>query len=105
MSMPTRKNSLRYQDFDYSSPAGVFITIVTHNRQPIFGEIVSGEMHHSQVGRQVVARWCGISERFPSTMIDAYMVMPDHVHGVLWMGAADADPLPTTGDIVRWFKA
>lgn len=52
-------------------------------------------------------RWQAISERFPDVGIDAFVVMPDHIHGIVLCGIdPDTDaPNATVGNVVRWFKA
>lgn len=105
MGFASRRNSLRYPGYDYASPGGVFVTIVTHNRQHLFGEIRDAEPALTPAGLAVERRWHQVPDRFPGVMIDAFMVMPDHIHGILVIGARDADEMPTAGEIVRWFKA
>lgn len=105
MNHPNRRNSLRYPGFDYASPTGIFVTIATHERQALFGRDHENGINLSVSGKAVVQRWREISKPFPDVMIDAFVVMPDHVHGILWMGCADADPPTSCGDVVRWFKA
>lgn len=101
-----RRNSLRYPGYDYSQEGAVAVTICTHNRQRLFGEIITGEMNHSPAGLQATTRWMAIPSRFPGVMIDALIIMPDHLHGIIFTGTDPAIPdRPTIGDIVRWFKS
>lgn len=80
--LPNRKN-IRVKNWDYSSAGAYFITICTHNRQPFFGQIVEHSMILSEVGQGVVDCWFKIPEHFPDVAIDEFIVMPDHVHGIL----------------------
>jgi REP element-mobilizing transposase RayT len=103
---PRRRNSLRYPGYDYSQAGAVFLTIATHNRQRLFGTVEDGAVIPSPAGAQVALRWIQIAERFPGVMIDAFVVMPDHLHGVLLTGTDPSIPTnPTAGEIVRWFKS
>lgn len=101
-----RRNTIRYPGYDYAAAGAVFVTICTHNRQPLFGDVVDGNLHHSPAGLAAIRRWEQIPQRFPGILIDAFIVMPDHLHGILLTGT---DPAASTGtpcgDIVRWFKS
>ncbi len=60
-----RRRSLRLKGFDYSQP-GYFVTICTHKRQCVFGEIVEGAMVPSQAGRIIEGWWKELDCKFPS---------------------------------------
>lgn len=102
-----RRNSLRYSDYDYAQPGAVFVTICTSGRQHLFGAVHEGRLVHSPSGTMTVDRWRAIPDRFPTVAIDAFVVMPDHVHGIVLCGRGpdDESRKPTVGDVVRWFKA
>ena len=91
MELPKRKNT-RLQDYDYSSNGAYFITVCTHNRRNLFGEIVVGaihespEMQHNEFGLIAVRQIAMLSERFPETKIDAFCVMPNHIHMIVVLG-------------------
>ena len=87
-----RRRSLRLRGFDYSQEGAYFVTICTHDRACLFGEVVDGEMRLNDVSRVVQTVWDGLLERFPSVELDAFVVMPNHVHGILVVGAALAPP-------------
>ncbi len=102
---------MRLLDYDYSQPGAYFVTIVTANRECLFGEVVNGEMVPNELGVGVAACWHEIPSRFPSAEIDAFVVMPNHIHGVLVFaeqgpGGAVSAPLqrPTLGQVVAYFK-
>lgn len=104
---PLRRNSLRYPGYDYAQAGAVFVTICTFSRQPLFGEVVDGQMVHSRAGALAVACWKAIPERYAGVGIDAFVVMPDHLHAILFTGI---DPdleahRDTVGFVIRGFKA
>lgn len=101
-----RRQSLRLSGYDYAQSGAVFVTICTSGRQPLFGTVRSGHMVHSPAGAMAVDRWKAIPDRFPIAAIDAFVVMPDHVHGILIRETIpdDDEAKITTGDVVRWFK-
>jgi REP element-mobilizing transposase RayT len=77
------RRSTRLRGFDYASPHANFVTICTVDRLPLFGTLVGGEMRLSQFGVAVYDVWQSLSEHFHYVDLDAFIVMPDHIHGVL----------------------
>ena len=77
------RRSIRLKNYDYSQPGGYFITIVTHNRQCLFGNIVDGEMRLNEYGELVKTEWQKTGIIRPNIVIDAFVVMPNHLHGIL----------------------
>lgn len=104
-----RRNSVRYPGYDYAQAGTVFVTLCTSGRQRLFGEVVDQAVSLSPAGELVQHAWQCIPERFPGVLIDAWIVMPDHLHGLLMMGAGPGPELRLgavkSGDIVRWFKS
>lgn len=80
---PSRRRSIRLPGYDYSQPGAYFITIVTANRIARFGEILEGRIHLNPLGQTVQREWQHLSGRFPGWIFDAFVVMPNHVHGLL----------------------
>jgi len=77
-----RNESARLPLWDYGSDAAYFITICTNDREPYFGEIVeSKQMKLSEIGKYVYKCWSDIPSHFPFVILDAFIVMPDHIHG------------------------
>ena len=89
---PPRRRPLRLPGFDYSSEGAYFVTMCTRNRECLFGHVVNGKMCLKEAGRMVQRVWDGLSDRFPVIESDAFVVMPNHVHGILVVGAALAPP-------------
>ncbi len=63
-----------------------FITIVTHNREYLFGEIVDDEMVLNNAGRMIHKIWCELPEIHDDIDIDECVIMPNHIHGILTIG-------------------
>ncbi len=95
-----RRHSLRLRGYDYSWAGAYFVTICTHNRASLFGEIVNGEMRLNDVGRMSATQWRSLSKRFPSVQPDAFVVMPNHMHGIIALIDVRAD-LVAAQDIAR----
>ena len=103
---PPRRHQLRLAGFDYSRPGAYFVTICARDHQRLFGEIVDEQMRCNRRGSIVAACWNAIPSHFGYVAVDAFIVMPNHVHGVLLfseaVGAGHAQPLPV---VVGSFKA
>ena len=105
--LPKRKN-LRLEHYDYSQNGGYFVTICTHKRSHIFGEITGNAVGANLCVRpnepdKMISKWIfEIENKYPGTKIDCYVIMPDHVHFVLIKtGAHIGAPLQ---QIIKWFK-
>lgn len=90
---PTRhhRRSIRLKGYDYTQLGAYFITIVTYDRAHVFGAVVDGEMRLNNAGRIADQCWRDIPAHFPHVALDAFVMMPNHVHGILWIAADDDD--------------
>jgi len=91
-----RRRSIRLKGYDYSRAGAYFITICTHARACLFGEIVDGKMRLNDAGRMVQGCWDAIPKHFPDVVTDECVVMPNHIHGIVWVGKGTACRAPTT---------
>jgi putative transposase len=93
------RRSIRLPGYDYSQTGAYFVTMVTHGRECLFGDILEGEIHITPVGDIVHREWERLTHRFPHVMLDSYVIMPNHIHGIIVItgdrrGTADSgDPL------------
>ena len=78
-----RIGSKRLKGYDYTSPGKYFITICTKNKIPYFGKIENGEMILSKLGKIAEKFWQEIPAHFPFIELDNFIVMPDHMHGII----------------------
>jgi hypothetical protein len=78
----TRK-SIRMPKYDYVSPGDYFITICTQNRANVFGNIANGAMVLNEWGMIAEKCWRGITEHYPNTSLHEFVIMPDHIHGIM----------------------
>lgn len=78
-----RIKSTRLQNWDYGGNGLYYVTICTHDRIHFFGEILNGEMQLSQIGEMAHKYWHEIPSHFPFVKLDAFVVMPDHIHGII----------------------
>jgi len=99
-----RRRSIRLPGYDYSQPGAYFITVCTHRRALLFGRIKETEMLLHRIGTIVAQCWQRIPQHFPTVGLDQWIVMPNHLHGILIIsdvgvsddavGARHASPLP-----------
>ena len=113
MEWPTRKPN-RLSRFDYTQNGAYFITVCTQDRKPILWDVGDGfpvppspqNVPLSRMGK-IVRRQIGeISEHFPSVTVDRFVIMPDHIHLILFLHRdfGTGNPSPTMGNVVGWLK-
>ncbi len=81
------RRSIRLRGYDYALVGAYFVTIVTQDRLFLFGEIVDEEMRLNDAGRMVERWWAELGHKFPNVTSDTYIVMPNHFHGIIVVGA------------------
>lgn len=100
-----RRKRLRLATFDYSTPGAYFVTVCARGGACLFGRVASGRNEPSRLGRIVEGAWRSIPRHHPGVHLDAFVLMPNHVHGILWLGrAGQVRPLRLPA-VVGAFKA
>ncbi len=79
------RRSIRLPGYDYSQEGAYYVTIVTQGRECVFGEIVDGEMRPNEYGKIVQKWWNEIPIHFPTVELGMFVIMPNHVHGIIFM--------------------
>ncbi|PYV37943.1 MAG: transposase [Acidobacteria bacterium] len=97
------RRSIRLKGYDYSQAGAYFITVCVQDRACPFGEIVDGQMRLNEYGECAVRWWEDIPRHFVPVDIDAFVVMPNHVHGIILItdppvGAGSPRPGPRIAD-------
>ncbi len=121
MSVHPIRKRLRLEAYDYTSPGAYVVTVCTHQRNCLFGEVLTGGMLLSEAGLATFRTWQELPQHFADIHVDAFVVMPNHVHGIVFLeaspvGAKHASPLPkgrnvhgttpgSLGAIVQAFKS
>jgi hypothetical protein len=82
VSYPTR-HSHRLRNYDYSQAGAYFVTLCTESRRCIFGDVVDGVMTLSDLGKMVQEVWENLPRYRPSIELDVFVVMPNHLHGIV----------------------
>lgn len=81
--------STRMPHWDYGQNAAYFITICTKNREHFFGKISDGRMELSEIGKMAEKYWLEIPHHFPFVELDAFVIMPNHMHGIIIINKPD----------------
>ena len=102
-STPRRRNSLRLPHHDYASPGAYFVTVCTHGGRFLFGSVREETMRANALGSAVQACWHDLPEHYPQITLDAFVVMPNHVHGIFILAPESAGQYGLT-EIARAFK-
>src|SRR5512140_158081 len=80
----------RLRGFDYAQRGAYFLTVCTAGRAPILGAILNNAMVLNDAGRIAEHAWADLPNHFGDVELDAFVIMPNHVHGVLILGEPDA---------------
>jgi len=83
---PVRK-SPRLNGFDYATAGAYFVTICTQRMEPRFGSVEAGVLMLNDAGRMVASHWEANIERYPDAMLDTFVIMPNHLHAILFLGS------------------
>jgi putative transposase len=116
------RRSIRLPDYDYACPGAYFITLVAYQRTCLFGRVRDKEVEYSETGRILNEQWQRNPNHFPNVELGAFIVMPNHVHGIIILHDVpcrggvtppenivkgdETSPLqrPTLGQVVAYFK-
>lgn len=124
--LPDRQ-TIRLQGYDYSNEGLYFVTICCQDRRCLFGNIHDGEMILNDAGQIADYTWNDLPGRFPQIILHEYIIMPNHMHGIIEISPvgvtlavtreneplavtrdierAEVNPAPTIGDIIGAYKS
>src|SRR3989344_949635 len=91
--------STRLKGYDYSGAGAYFVTVCTHGRECLFGEVIDGKMQLNAAGQMVTQIWHELPTRYGHIEVGQgeFVVMPNYVHGIIHVGAVLAAPLLPPG--------
>lgn len=104
--MKYRKQN-RKRDFDYSSSNLYFVTICVEGRECCFGDVHAMEMQLNAYGEIIANQWFWLSKNFSYIKVHAFVVMPNHVHGIIEIDrqlADDGATIKSLSEIIGAFK-
>lgn len=116
-----KRKSIRLKGYDYSQTGAYFVTVCAHNHELLFGHIAEERMILNDAGKFANKCWLEIPEHFPHVTLDKFIVMPNHIHGIIIIdtmndvGVQNVEPLrkqnkyqqiipKSIGSIIRGFK-
>ena len=81
--MPGKRKTIRLKNYDYAQEGAYCVTVCVNDYRCIFGDVVDEEMVLNEIGEMVDQFWNKIPEHFPHVTLDEYIVMPNHLHGII----------------------
>jgi putative transposase len=103
-----RRNSIRLPQWDYTNPGAYFVTICVKRHEITLGEVVEGKMLLSPFGQIAADAWLWLAQKYPYVYLDEWVLMPDHMHGIIVIQTLDPTPTPIRvkplGRLVGAFK-
>lgn len=112
-----QRHSIRLDGYDYSREGLYFVTVCTKDKVYLFGSVANEKMILNEIGYETEKCWLAISQHFPHVKLHEYLIMPNHIHGIIEIteivGANNhspekegrfKSPSKTIGSIIRGFK-
>ena len=107
MKQPDRRpnrRSIRLKGYNYSGPGAYYVTICTYVPLPVFGQISENVLIASPWGEIAYDCWSKIPERWSAVKLDEFVIMPNHMHGIL-VFTNEVSATTSLGNVVNWYKA
>ncbi len=93
------RRSIRLKDYDYSQPGAYFVTLVSYQRYCLFGNVIEGEMQVGRYGKIVLQVMQNLPNHYPYITVEAFVVMPNHIHAIVVLRADDDDSMDRGGSL------
>jgi REP element-mobilizing transposase RayT len=90
------RRSIRLKGYDYTQAGAYFVTLCIRNRDCLLGEIIQGIMYLSPFGRIVEKEWYRTATVRRNVELDAFVIMPNHIHGIIILTDTNRNPLRAT---------
>lgn len=100
-----RRRSIRLQGYDYSQAGAYYVTVVAWGREHLFGEVLNAEMKLNRFGKIVQDAWCDLPKHYPHVELDAFCIMPNHVHAIIVLTDRIVIKRHPLSEVVRAFKS
>ena len=104
--MVSRRKNMRLRGYDYTQNGAYFITICMKNRKNLLGDIQNSQIITSSIGDLIRSAWQELPTRYPGISIDAFVIMPNHIHGIIIVGAtfmAPSEGSMNRAPTFRWY--
>jgi putative transposase len=97
------RRSIRLKGYDYSTAGAYFITICTHEREQLFGDILDRTMVLNELGHITQVHWQKLARHHANLILDRSVVMPNHLHGIMILDSSIEDS-KSISEIIGSFK-
>jgi putative transposase len=91
------RRSVRLRGYDYASAGMYFVTVCARDRACVFGEVANGQVQLSELGETVNRCWVAVGDHFLEVTLDRWVIMPNHLHGILAVGGLRSSLQPVVG--------
>lgn len=78
-----KRRSIRLKDYDYTQSSAYFITVCTEKRHNILGNVIDSKMYLNKFGQIVADSWIWFHEQYSYVELDEWIIMPNHLHGII----------------------
>lgn len=85
------RRSIRLPERDYSQSNAYFVTVCVAGKQCVLADVKNGQLQLSSKGTMAAEEWTRLGKRFDAVWLDAWVVMPNHLHGIVWL--RDSPPI------------
>jgi REP element-mobilizing transposase RayT len=92
------RRSIRLRGYNYAQAGLYFVTVCAQGRVCLFGDVIDAEMRLNEFGHIAAEEWARTADIRPNVTVEAFVVMPNHVHGIVAIDDGDA---PGTGTLQR----
>ncbi len=100
-----KRKSPRLLENDYSQEGAYFVTLCLQRKKCLFGQIIDGRVRLNPGGDMVGKWWKELERKFPSVTTDYYVTMPNHFHGIVFIGTSEGGHMgPPLQRMMQWFK-
>lgn len=98
------RHSIRLPGYDYSQAGAYYVTLVSYRRECLFGDLVNHEFTLNVFGRVIRYAWLDLPCHYPNVRLDAFCIMPNHVHGFIILNEEIPGVHHPLSEIIRGFK-
>ncbi len=93
------RRSIRLKDYEYSQAESYYVTVCIQERLCLFGDVLNSMVVLTDAGKMIEKTFLEIPEKYPGSGIDVFIVMPNHMHGIIVVGVTPCGR-PSNGDPV-----
>ncbi len=89
------RRSIRLVGFDYTKPGAYFVTVCIRQRECLLGKCQDNQVQLSRYGEVVKFNWLNLTNVYPHVALDAFIIMPNHIHGIIILKDCPENKLET----------